>query len=120
MLSIPLSRTLVAVWIFPNFAPVMVPGRSEGLKKGAAANILTLKEAVPWHVIDMPWDYNLMLNEMTLTVLLAGRRQSTATDHSRQDTPAIKVNRYFNSSWNNPSTGLEACLELSSNGDTNR
>jgi len=52
----------------PEFRTGLVPGRSEGLKKGAAANILPLKEAVPWHVIDMPWDCKLMLNKMTLTV----------------------------------------------------
>jgi hypothetical protein len=91
-----------------------------GVEKGAAAKNLPLNEAVPWHVIDMPWDCNLMLNEMTLTALPATRRQSTATDHSREDSPAIKVNRYFNSRWNNPSTGLEACFNLSTSGDGDR
>ena len=106
--------------VFPNFAPVASPRRPEGLKKGATANILPLKEAVPWHVINMPWDCNLILNEMTLTARPATRRQSTATDHSREDSPAIKVYRYFNSSWNDGSAGLETCLELTTNGDANR
>ena len=106
--------------VFPNFAPVASPRRPEGLKKGATAKILPPKEAVPWHVIDMPWDCSLMLNEMTLTALPATRRQSTATDHSREDSPAIKVYRYFNSSWNDGSAGLETCLELTTNGDANR
>jgi hypothetical protein len=61
-----------------------------------------------------------MLNEMLLTALPGSRRQSTATDHSREDSPAIKVNRYFNSRWNNPSTGLEACFNLSTSGDGDR
>jgi hypothetical protein len=82
-----------------------VPARSEGLKKGAEAKILPLKEAVPWHVIDMPWDYKLMLKEMTLKALPAGRQRSTATDLSGEDSPTIKVDRYFCTSRNNPSTG---------------
>jgi len=92
----------------------------ERVKKGGSSEKSPLKEAVPWHVIDMPWDCNLMLNKMTLTALPANRRQSTATDHSREDSPAIKVNRYFNSRWNNPSTGLEACFNLSTSGDRDR
>jgi hypothetical protein len=91
-----------------------------GVEKRGSSEQLPLKEAVPWHVIDMPWDSNLMLNEMTLTALPATRRQSTATDHSREDSPAIKVNRYFCARWNNPSTGLEACFNLSTSRDGDR
>jgi len=91
-----------------------------GVEKRGSSEQLPLKEAVPWHVIDMPWDCNLMLNEMTLTALPATRRQSTATDHSREDSPAIKVNRYFCARWNNPSTGLEACFNLSTSRDGDR
>ena len=104
----------------PKFCTGLSACAFGGVEKGAAAKNLPLNEAVPWHVIVMPWDCKLMQNKMTSTAVPATRRQSTTTDHSREDTPAIKVNRYFNSSWNNPSTGLEACLELSTNGDANR
>ena len=63
---------------------------------------------------------NEMLNEMTLTAFPVTRQQSTATDHSREDSPAIKVNRYFDSRWNNPSTALEACFYLSTSRDGDR
>jgi hypothetical protein len=92
--------------VFPTFRTGLGASAFGGVEKGAGAKILPLKVAVPWQVIDMPWDCKLMLNEMlnemlnkmTLTALPANRRQSTATDHSREDSPAIKVNRYFNSS----------------------
>ena len=104
----------------PKFCTGLSACAFGGVEKGAAAKNLPLNEAVPWHVIDMPWDCNLMLIEMTLTALPATRRQSTATDHSREDSPAIKVNRYFNSRWNNPSTGLKACFNSGTSGDGDR
>jgi len=89
----------------PKFRTGLSACAFAGVEKGAWAKIQPLKEAVPWHVIDMPWDCNLMLNEMMLTALPATRQKSTATDHSREDSPTIKVNCYFCASWNNPSTG---------------
>ena len=88
-------------------------------KTGSGKN-LPLKAAWPWQVIYMPWHKILLSREKTLEALPAGRQRSTATDRSGEDSPTIKVNSYFCASWNNPSTGLEACFKLSTNGDTHR